>query len=294
MRVVGKGMTNGTSQGALPHGKMASVIPLTFQRRAPTIKLLVQRSDREFSMSIRTVLLALAILVTACGEPPERKPVAGAPLGAADNNPIRDSIRARARTRFAERPDTLLARADLARTMGDSSAKLWVILTGQLQCPACDAAIRELVPMIRTEYAERGTVRLAFVAARAPDTDYNARFASHAVFCAGLAGKFWPMLEQIAATRATWAPLPDPQPHFDSMAIALGAQPARQHKCTERQLMLPLVMWDQERAVADVGTLPTLFVGSKALSGDLSASRVRREIDAALEAIKRAAVELRK
>ena len=81
---------------------------------------------------------------------------------------------------------------------------------------------------------------------------------------------------------------------FTAIAVALGARPELQHRCTELQLMLPLVMWDQERAVADVGTLPTLFVGSKALSGDLSASRVRREIDAALEAIKRAAVEMQK
>jgi hypothetical protein len=235
-------------------------------------------------MSMRRVLLAVVILAAACGKPQERKPVAGAQLGAADNNPIRDSIRARARARFAQRPDTLLARADLARTMGDSSAKLWVILTGQLQCPACDVAIRDLVPMIRAEYAERGTVRFAFVAAPAPNTDYNARFASHAAFCAALAGKFWPMLEQIAATRETWASLPDPQPHFDSMAVALGAKAELQHRCTEQQLMLPLVMWDQQRAAADVDTLPTLLVGSKALTGDLSATRVRREIDAALAA----------
>lgn len=236
-------------------------------------------------MSMRTTLLALAILGTACDKSQERKPGAIAEVGLVDNNPIRDSIRARARTRFAQRPDTLLARADLARTMGDSSAKLWVILTGQLQCPACDSAIRELVPMIRTEYVERGKVRLAFVAASAPSTDYNARFATHASLCAGLAGKFWPVLEQIAATRETWAPLPDPQPHFDSIAVALGARPELQHRCTELQLMLPLVMWDQQRAAADVDTLPTLLVGSKALSGDLSVSRVRREIDAALAAL---------
>ncbi len=237
-------------------------------------------------MSLRTVLLALAILGTACDKPQARKSVAAAQVGIADNSPIRDSIRARARASFAKRPDTLLARADLARTMGDSTARLWVILIGQLQCPACNAAIRELVPMIRAEYAEHGTVRLAFVAARAPDTDYNARFASHAAFCAGQAGKFWPMLEKIAATRETWAPLPDPQPHFDSLAITLGAQPAVQHKCTEQQRMLPLVMWDQQRAAEAAETLPTLLIGSKAFTGDLSASRVRREIDAALTELK--------
>lgn len=233
-------------------------------------------------MSMRTVLLALAILGSACGKPPERTPVATDQIGIGDNNPIRDSIRARTRARFAQRPDTLLARADLSRAMGDSSAKLWVILIGQLQCLACDAAIRELVPMIRTEYVERGKVRLAFVAAAAPNTDYNARFASHAAFCAGLAGKFWPLLDQIAATRATWATLPDPQPHFDSMAVALGAEPALQHRCTEQQLMLPLVIWDQQRAAAAADTLPALLIGSKAFGGDLSASRVRREIDAAM------------
>ena len=198
-------------------------------------------------------------------------------------SPFRDSIRKRAAARFSARPDTLLARADSARTLGAASASVWVILVGQLQCTACTDVVRDLLPILRREYVETGRIHLAYINAEAPDTNYNARFAAHAAYCAALGGAFWPMLDSIAATRQQWARLPDPQPHFDSLAVRLGADPALQTKCTTRTLMLPLVKWDQERAAAaGVTILPTILVGSTALSGDVSASRVRKAIDAAL------------
>ena len=235
-------------------------------------------------MRFRTEYLLLIVATVACSDAPRRKTETAATMG---SRMIRDSIRARAAARFAARPDTLLAIADSARTVGAGSAPLWVIFVGHLQCAACTDAVRDLIPMLRREYVQPGRIHFAYMNAAASDTNYNARFAVHAVYCAALGGKFWPMLDSVAATREEWASMPDPQPRFDSLAVRLGANSALQSKCTSRGLMLPLVEWDQERvAAAAVTKLPTLLIGSEALSGDLSPSRVRSAIDAAL-ALKR-------
>ena len=240
-------------------------------------------------MRLRSQLSGFAIAAVigsaalACGDAAPRERV-GETAGDSDRySPFRDSIRARAAARFSARPDTLLARADSARTLGAASAPLWVILVGQLQCANCADAVRDLLPVLRRDYVEPGRIRLAYINGPAPDTNFNARFAAHAVYCAALGGQFWPMLDSLAATRTEWARLPDPQPRFDSLAVRLGANASLQSACTNRALMMPLVMWDQDRAAAaGVKSLPTLLIGAKALSGDLSPARVRKAIDAAL------------
>ena len=241
-------------------------------------------------MRFRSVL-ALFILAllggVACGESRKREPGSGT-VGSltredAEFAPIRDSIRARAVGRFRARPDSLMPRADAARALGDTSAHVWVILVAQLQCAACSDAVRDLLPVLRREYVETGRIRLAYVNGVIPDTAFNAKFAIHAAYCAALAGKFWPMLDSIAATRTAWAREPDPQPRFDALAVRLGADAAVQKLCTTRALMQRLINLDRDRAEASgVTVLPTLLVGSTALSGDLSLSRVRAAIDAAL------------
>lgn len=226
-------------------------------------------------MSLRTLAIFSLVAVAACGDAPAPR--------AATVNPVRDSIRLRAMRRFEERPDTLLARVDTARILGAPTARLWVVFVGELQCARCASSLHELVPVIRRKYVETGKIRLAYVNAGAADTVYNARFAAHAAFCAGIGGRFWEALDLIAATRDDWAGLDDPQPLLDSIAVRAGADAKTQESCRQRQRMLPMVMWDKERAEAShVTTLPTLLIGDQPLTGDLSPAVVRRAIDKAL------------
>lgn len=188
-------------------------------------------------------------------------------------------------TRLAAYPDTLLARVDSGRTLGMPSARLWVVFVGDLQCAKCATALHELVPMIRREYAETGKVRFGFVNAGTDDTVYNARFAAHAAFCAGTSGRFWEALDAIAVSRDDWASLDDPQPRLDSIAVRAGADAEKQASCRQRQRMLPMVVWDKQRAEeAGVATVPTLLIGDLLLTGSLSPVAVRRAIDKALAA----------
>ena len=226
-------------------------------------------------MSPRFLVVLALLAATACGDSP-------APRARAIN-PVRDSIRIRGLRRFEERPDTLLARVDTARILGAPTARLWVVFVGELQCAKCASELHELVPLLRREYVETGKIRLAYVNAGAADTVYNARFAAHAAFCAGLNGRFWEALDLIAAARDEWAALDDPQPRLDSIAVRAGANPEAQASCRARQRMLPMVMWDKERAeAASITELPTLLIGDQPLTGDLTPAAVRRAIDRAL------------
>lgn len=185
--------------------------------------------------------------------------------------------------RFAQRPDSLLARVDTGRILGASTARVWVVFIGELQCERCATALHEMLPVLRREYVETGKIRFAYVNAGAADTVYNARFAAHAALCAGLSGRFWEALGAIAASRDDWAHLDDPQPRLDTIAVRAGANAETQAMCRARQRMLPMVMWDKERAEAShITELPTLLIGSRPLTGDLSPSAVRHAIDKAL------------
>lgn len=217
------------------------------------------------------------LFAAACGESPAPRAVV--------RDPIKDSIRVRSMRRLEARPDTQLARVDSSRILGAPTARLWVVFVGELQCAQCAGSLHELLPMIRREYVETGKIRFAYVNAQAADTVYNARFAAHAAFCAGLSGHFWEALDLIAASRDDWAALDDPQPRLDSIAVRAGASPETQASCRQRQRMLPMVTWDGERAdAANVTELPTLLIGDQPLTGTLSAAAVRRAIDKALAA----------
>lgn len=225
-------------------------------------------------MTLRSLAI-LALLAASCGDSPAPR--------AATVNPLRDSVRIRGLRRFEERPDTLLARVDTARILGAAAARVWVVFVGELQCAACASSLHELLPMLRRDYVETGKIRLAYVNAGAADTVYNARFAAHAAFCAGISGHFWEALDLIAVSRDEWATLDDPQPRLDSIAVRAGANPEVQSRCRQSQHMLPMVMWDKERAEASkITALPTLLIGGQPLTGDLSPAVVRRAIDKAL------------
>jgi len=228
-------------------------------------------------MSFRTVgFLALAA-VAGCRDAPAPRAIAV--------NPIRDSIRTRSLERFAERPDSVLARVDTGRILGAPTARQWVVFVGELQCAKCASALHELLPVLRREYVETGKIRFGFINAGAEDTVYNARFAAHAAFCAGLSGRFWEALDAIAAAHDEWVALDDPQSRLDAIAVRAGADAEQQRACRQRGRMLAMLAWDKERAdAAQLTAIPTLLIGDQRLTGDLSPAAVRRAIDKALAA----------
>src|SRR5262244_3786261 len=126
--------------------------------------------------------------------------------------------------RTAETPvtaDSFAKRIDAARITGDSTAKVWMIMASDFQCPYCKQWHDESFAALRREYVNNGKVRLAYY--NFPlNIHPNAVPAAEAAMCAGAQNKFWPMHDALFASQATWAPLKDPSPVFDSLGTKVG------------------------------------------------------------------------
>jgi protein-disulfide isomerase len=180
--------------------------------------------------------------------------------------------------------DSFTQRIDAARITGDSTAKVWMIMASDFQCPYCKQWHDESFATLRREYVDNGKVRLAFYnfpLAMHP----NAVPAAEAAMCAGAQNKFWPMHDALFASQATWAPLKDPSPVFDSLGTKLGLDTKSFNACRASHATLPMIKADQDRAErAGVQSTPTIIIGNKLIAGAQPTDVFRRALDAALAA----------
>ena len=193
---------------------------------------------------------------------------------------VRDLIVERSRT--SVRPDSFTAAADRGRTLGDSTAPVWVIVVGDYQCAQCKRWNDELLPILKNDYVTTGRVRLAFL--HMPQAAHlNAVPTALAATCASAQGKFWETSSKIFETESKWKDLPDARPYLDSLAIAAGADAPSLRFCTESARGLRLINSDVERnKAAGVDSVPTFFIGSRKIVGAPTIPALRSAIDAAL------------
>ncbi len=177
-------------------------------------------------------------------------------------------------------------RADRGRILGDTTAKLWVIMASDFQCPYCKQWHDARFSQLMSKYVVTGRVRLGFI--NFPLSQHqNALPAAEAGMCAAAQNKFLPMHEALFATQPKWENLRNPKPVFDSLATAIGVNVPSYKECVDKHLTLPLIEADHDRwATAGVGSTPTFFVGGRQLEGGADAD-VGAAIDAALGAAKK-------
>jgi protein-disulfide isomerase len=186
--------------------------------------------------------------------------------------------------RAAAPADSLSQRIDAARITGDSTAKVWMIMVSDFQCPYCKEWHDESFAALRHEYVDNGKVRLAyynFPLAIHP----NAVPAAEAAMCAGAQGKFWPMHDALFASQATWAPLKDPAPVFDSLGSKVGLDAKSFNACRTTHATLAMIRADQDRAErAGVQSTPTIIIGNKLIAGAQPTDNFRHALNDALAA----------
>lgn len=180
--------------------------------------------------------------------------------------------------------DPRVERADLARIKGSASAKVWVVIVSDFQCPYCKMWHDSTAPSVVKEYVETGKVRMAYI-------NYPLRQHRHAIptaeaaMCAGAQDKFWVFHNAIFETQARWTPMPDASQLLDSLGTALKLDMVAQRKCLSDDVMLPMIQADYERGVnAKVESTPSFVIGTEMLSGVEPPSSFRRVIDKALAA----------
>ena len=217
--------------------------------------------------------LCLAVALSACSTPePARSgsaaPAAG-PAAAASSASASDSA-------------SILALADKGRIQGDSSARLWLVIVSDFQCPYCRQWHDEVFATVVRDYVATGKVRIAYV--NLPLSIHpNAVPAAEAAMCASVQGRFWQMHDALFRTQESWERLPDPKPLFDSLAVSVGADPAAYRSCIQSGATRPMIEADARRVDdAGVRATPTFFIGDTKLEGAVPLPEFRAALDRAL------------
>jgi protein-disulfide isomerase len=216
----------------------------------------------------RSIVLAFLLLATAaCGSPERPRDTQPAPAGAMQEGP----------------PDeAFLAAIDSSRIAGAPEASLWVIEVSDFQCPACRSWHEHTYTQFRREFVETGRVRFAYLHFPLPH-HANAERAAEASLCAGAQGRFWEMHSRIFETQDQWAPLGNPDGHFDSAASGLGLEMAVFRNCMSNRLTLPVVRGDFERSrEVGVNATPTFIIGNTMIPGAAPIEVLRETIESAL------------
>jgi protein-disulfide isomerase len=157
--------------------------------------------------------------------------------------------------------DSLLAVADRARILGDSAARVWVVIVSDFQCPFCKVWHDQTFPALKKEFVDNGRVRLAYLNLPLPQHQHSQATAEMAL-CAGAQGRFWEFHDAVFDTQDTWSALPAGTPFFDTVATTAKVNNAQFRSCVESHAMRALVQADYQRAVeAKVRSTPTFFIG---------------------------------
>ena len=179
-------------------------------------------------------------------------------------------------------PDPIITAADRGRILGAESAKLWMLVVSDFQCPFCKEWHDATWSTIQREYVNTGKIRVAYV--NLPlGMHPNARPAAIEAMCAGVQGKFWQMADALFRTQDRWKDLPAPQAFFDGIAASVRLDPAARRACITGRAIPSLIDSDQLRMTrAATRSTPTFFIGGSRLEGAQPIEQFRRVIDAEL------------
>jgi protein-disulfide isomerase len=180
--------------------------------------------------------------------------------------------------------DTLSARMDQGRIEGNASARVWLVIVSDFQCPYCKQFHDQSFAALRRQYVATGKVRIAYINFPLP-IHANAWPSAEAAMCAGAQGKFWPMHDALFATQDAWADKHPPSAVFDSVARAVGVDTVALDRCVASHAAHALIEADHDRAEqAGVSATPTIIIGSRVLPGVEPTDAYRHILDSALAA----------
>jgi protein-disulfide isomerase len=179
--------------------------------------------------------------------------------------------------------DSGLVRADKARIQGSETAKVWLVMASDFQCPFCREFHDGPYQQILKTYVATGRVRVAYV--NHPMAAHShAVQAAEAAMCAGMQDKFWPMHDKLFATQDAWSPIASPAAMFDSLATSLQLQMPDWRSCVSTHRTLPMIEADNARTSrAGVDGTPSFFIDNKlAVIGAAPYDDFRVALDSAL------------
>src|SRR5579871_5475027 len=193
-------------------------------------------SPKRFHQLCTAGLLAGLIAATACQQARGSTTTAAAAASLVD----------RVTGSSAPSQDSTARRMDRARIFGDSTARVWMIMVSDFQCPYCKQWHDASFAVLKHDYVETGKVRLAFL--NFPLSMHpNAFPAAEVTMCAGLQGKFWPMHDALFVAQDRWAPRVPVLPALDSVAASVGVDTQAVNRCVAAHLPDAMIEADRDR-----------------------------------------------
>jgi protein-disulfide isomerase len=177
----------------------------------------------------------------------------------------------------------ILERADRARVKGSEDAPIRIVEISDFECPYCARFFVESYRAIDSLYVRTGLVRYVWISF--PNSSHPRAWpAIEAAFCAGAAGRFWPMHDVLFERQNDWKASSDPNALFRSWAADLGIEEESFASCLRNDQTAPLQVRDYESAIAaGVASTPFFVVGdSVAIRGTVPLETFRSAVDSVL------------
>ncbi|MGB5525669.1 MAG: thioredoxin domain-containing protein [Gemmatimonadota bacterium] len=177
----------------------------------------------------------------------------------------------------------ILERADRSRSKGDEDAAIRIVEISDFECPFCARFYQESYRAIDSLYVQTGIARYLWISF--PNSTHPRAWpAIEAAFCAGAAGRFWPMHDVLFERREEWTKSQDPNALFLAYAEGIGVDRESFAACLRNDQTAPLQVRDYESAIAaGVTSTPFFVVGdSVAIRGAVPLETFRSAIDSVL------------
>jgi len=177
----------------------------------------------------------------------------------------------------------ILERADRSRSKGEQDAPIRIVEISDFECSFCARFYQESYRAIDSLYVQTGIARYLWISF--PNSTHPRAWpAIEAAFCAGAAGRFWPMHDVLFERREEWAESQDPNSLFLAYAEGVGVDRESFAACLRNDQTAPLQVRDYESAIAaGVTSTPFFVVGdSVAIRGAVPLETFRSAIDSVL------------
>jgi protein-disulfide isomerase len=219
-------------------------------------------------------LAASAFLVAACSR--------GDAAGSSGKSAAATNVAPTTTAAATPASDSISEKADRGRILGDSSAKVWLVMASDFQCPYCKQWHDSSFAAIVQKYVKSGRVRMAYLNMPLGMHQF-ALPAAEAAMCASVQDKFWTMHDSLFKTQKIWEVLQNPTSFFDTLANHNRVDMGPWRACVSRHLTRPMIEADYERARgAGIIQTPTFIIGATKLDG--ADADVAGALDAALAA----------
>jgi protein-disulfide isomerase len=178
----------------------------------------------------------------------------------------------------------LRAAADSGRIAGAPTAKVWMIIASDFQCPYCKMWHEQTYDALKRDYVDAGRIRMAYV--NYPlEMHQQAIPTAEAAMCASVQKKFWEYHSALFNSQERWAKSGDQSAVFDSLATSLGLDLGRFQSCTRSHVMRAVIDADKYRMEqGGVASTPTFFVGNMRVEGAQPLAVFKQAVDSALAA----------